>query len=341
MNRKSVLMLVLACVALLCASAPAHLYAEDPLTTLENHELTDSGQAAAGDTKTAAATGQTATQMEKTITSLEVLVKKYEELIKKLEGQVRNAEGAVAGEEGTVEVNSSLNVRTSPWGKVIGGLIRGEKIRIIGKEDPWYKISYQGGTAYVHQNYVSTASQPAGRVPVVYPADYAGAIIDGTRQGGGTSATSGTAATTGTTATVSGDLQTRVVKAAQSLVGMRNFPYDPLTQGGSLGCAQVVSTALKNAGVMNRICLNVTGVMSDLKARGWTYAQVPPYCAGDVVTWKTYDCTGDGVKDEDTHIGIAVENGNNVQVMNNSSSQKMPRLCAANAMTLSHVLRKV
>jgi len=338
MNRKSVYMLVLACVALLCASVPAEVYAEDPLTTLENHELTDSGQAATSNTKTTDTSVQTVAQTDKTVAALETLIKQYEELIKKLEGQVKNAKAAVAGEEGTVQVNSSLNVRAGPWGKVIGGLPRGEKIKIIGKEAPWYKISYQGGIAYVHQNYISTASQPAGRVPVVYPASYAGAIVDGTRQGGGTS---GTSATSGTTTTVSGDLQTRVVKAAQALVGMRNFPYDPLTQGGSLGCAQVVSTALKNAGVLSRISLGVTVVMSDLKARGWTYAQVPPYCAGDVVTWKTYDSSGDGVKDEDTHIGIAVENGNNVQVMNNSSSQKMPRLCAANAMTLSHVLRKV
>lgn len=234
--------------------------------------------------------------------------------------------------DGTVEVIGSLNIRTGPWGSIIGGFTSGASVKIIGTNGPWYKIEYQGGTAYIHQNYVSTANKPAGQVPVVYPADYTGPIVDGTQEGGGTS---------GTTTVVSGDLQTRVVQAAKALVGMRNFPYDPLTQGGSLGCAQVVSTALKNAGVLSRISLGVTVVMSDLKALGWTYAQVPPYCAGDVVTWKTYDADGDGAMDDDSHIGIAVESGNNVQVMNNSSSQKMPRLCAANAMTISHVLRKV
>ncbi|HNW33302.1 MAG TPA: SH3 domain-containing protein [Candidatus Ozemobacteraceae bacterium] len=333
MNRKSVVLLVLACVALLYAVVPAGLYAEDPLTTLENHDVGDSGQTSAA--TTAGTSAQTATQMEKTVSGLEALVKQYEDLIKKLEGQVKDAEsGAVAGEEGTVEVNSSLNIRSGPWGKVIGGFTNGEKVRIIGKDGPWYKIAYAGGTAYVHQNYVSTASQPAGQVPVVYPADYGGAIVDGTQASSDGSSSS-------TPVTPAGDLQTRVVNAAQALVGQKNFPYDPLTQGGAYGCAQVVSTALKNAGVVSRIRLCVSEVMADLKAIGWTYAQVPPYRAGDVITWKTYDSDGDGVDDPDTHIGIIMGSGNSVQAMNNSSSQKMPRLCAANAMTLSHVLRKV
>lgn len=334
MKGKTAVLLLFAFAAIVCALLPAPVYAQNPQATLESHEMTDSAQPAAGTGQTDS--GQAAGQMEKTIASLEALVKQYEELIKKLEGRVTGAESATEGEEGTVEVNSSLNIRSGPWGSVVGGLTNGEKVEIIGKEDPWYKISYGGGTAYVHQNYVSTAKQPAGQVPVVYPADYAGPIIDGTRAGGGSSSDSSSGS-----APPTGDLQTRIVNAAQALVGMRNFPYDPLTEGGVLGCAQVVSTALKNAGVMSKIVLNCSGVMNDLKSKGWQYVQVPPYRAGDVVTWKTYDATGDGVMDDDSHIGIAVESGNNVQVMNNSSSQKMPRLCAANAMTLSHVLRKV
>lgn len=332
MKRKSVVLLLFAWALMAFAVLPGMLYAENPQATLESHEISDSGQPAAATDQSGS--GKTAAQMEKTIASLEALVKQYEELIKKLEGQIKGGESAVEGEEGTVEVNSSLNIRSGPWGAIIGGLTNGEKVKIIGKEDPWYKISYGGGTAYVHQNYVSTAKQPAGQVPVVYPADYAGAIIDGTRAGGGSTPGS-------SSAPPAGDLQTRIVSAAQALVGMRNFPYDPLTNGGRLGCAQVVSTALKNAGVMSKIVLNVHGVMNDLLGKGWQYAQVPPYRAGDIVTWKTYDATGDGVMDDDSHIGIAVESGNNVQVMNNSSSQLMPRLCPANAMTLSHVLRKV
>jgi len=336
MKGKSAVLLLLALASIAFAAVPALVCAQSPQATLESHEISDSGQPAAGTGQ--ADSGKTVAQMEKTIASLEALVKQYEELIKKLEGQLKSGGAAVEGEEGTVEVNSSLNVRNGPWGSIIGGLTNGEKVKIIGKQDPWYKISYGGGTAYVHQNYISTAKQPAGQVPVVFPSDYAGPIIDGTRAGGSSSSSSSSSASA---APPTGDLQTRIVNAARALVGMRNFPYDPLTNGGRLGCAQVVSTALKNAGVMSRIVLNCHGVMNDLVSKGWKYVQVPPYRAGDVITWKTYDSTGDGVMDPDTHIGIAVESGNNVQVMNNSSSQRMPRLCAANAMTLSHVLRKV
>ncbi|MFZ2955360.1 MAG: SH3 domain-containing protein [Candidatus Ozemobacteraceae bacterium] len=235
--------------------------------------------------------------------------------------------------DGTVEVDTSLNIRTGPWGSIVGGFTNGAKVRIVGTNGPWYKIEYQGGSAYIHQNYVTTANKAAGQVPVVYPSDYTGPIVDGTQAGSSGGSNQPVPA--------AGDLQTRIVNAANALVGQQNFPYAEGTQGGALGCAQVVSTALKTAGALSNISLGVLSVMSDLKSLGWEYAQVPPYRAGDVITWKTYDYNGDGVDDPDTHIGIVVESGNSVQVMNNSSSQRMPSLCPANAMTLSHVLRKV
>ncbi|RCK80546.1 MAG: Peptidase, M23/M37 family [Candidatus Ozemobacter sibiricus] len=71
--------------------------------------------------------------------------------------------------EGTVRVGTSLNVRTSPWGTIIGSLHDGDKVSIIGENGDWYKISYNGQTAYVHANYVSTARKPAGQTPVRYP----------------------------------------------------------------------------------------------------------------------------------------------------------------------------
>jgi len=49
---------------------------------------------------------------------------------------------------------SSLNVRTSPWGKIIGSLYTGNKVEIIGEKRNWYKIKYKGKTAYVHKHYV-------------------------------------------------------------------------------------------------------------------------------------------------------------------------------------------
>lgn len=59
-----------------------------------------------------------------------------------------------AGAIGFVNVNTRLNVRTKPWGKIIGKLYDGDKLRIIAREGDWLKIHYNGGVAYVHSNYV-------------------------------------------------------------------------------------------------------------------------------------------------------------------------------------------
>lgn len=72
---------------------------------------------------------------------------------------------------GTVEVNTTLNVRTGAWGKIIGSLRNGDKVDVLGKQGDWYKISYDGSTAFVHANYVSMPGRPAGKTPVQNDAD--------------------------------------------------------------------------------------------------------------------------------------------------------------------------
>lgn len=68
---------------------------------------------------------------------------------------------------GTVIVGTSLNVRTSPWGPIIGSLHDNDKVKIVGKDGDWYKISHNGKTAYIHSNYVETAEKKAGTTKVV------------------------------------------------------------------------------------------------------------------------------------------------------------------------------
>jgi hypothetical protein len=62
---------------------------------------------------------------------------------------------------GFVNVNTRLNVRTGPWGTIIGKLYDGDKIKIIGREGDWYKIKYNGGIAYVHSHYVEVGNERA------------------------------------------------------------------------------------------------------------------------------------------------------------------------------------
>ncbi len=56
---------------------------------------------------------------------------------------------------GTVHVYTALNIRTSPWGTIIGKFKDGDQIQIIGREGDWFKITWNGRTAYCHSNYVS------------------------------------------------------------------------------------------------------------------------------------------------------------------------------------------
>lgn len=71
--------------------------------------------------------------------------------------------------EGVVWVGTSLNIRLSPWGRIIGRFTDGDRVRIIATRGDWYKIFWNGQIAYVHANYVSTAWKKAGHTSVEYP----------------------------------------------------------------------------------------------------------------------------------------------------------------------------
>lgn len=246
-------------------------------------------------------------------------------------GSVSGASSAKADESGSVQsdedlpdygyvrVNTSLNVRTGPWGTIVDSLYNNNKVRIIGKEGNWYKIIHNGQVRYIHSWYVSTSP------------------------GGSTGSSSGGSPLV--TVPAKGSVQQKVVAAAQNLVSKYSasgsFPYAAATNGGRLGCAQVVTTALMAAGVNTGIQLGVLATIPKLKSLGWREVNVPPYQAGDVITWKTYDRTGDGVMDNDTHIGIIMNSGNNVQAMSNSSTRRRPSLHSATYCPVCRVLRKV
>lgn len=208
---------------------------------------------------------------------------------------------------------SALNVRQSPWGKIETTIPNGIAVKVTGKEGDWYKIDYNGKTRYVHASYISKTR--------------------GSTSGGGNNSTPPVAA--------SGNLQKRIVSAAKALVGSTAFRTADVS-GGRLACAKVVTTALKNAGALSQVHLNCRSAVSDLKSKGWKEVSVPPFAEGDVITWKTYDYTGDGIKDPDTHIGIIVKEGNSYKAMNNSSSLRTPRITDPYAIgPITRVLRKV
>ena len=68
---------------------------------------------------------------------------------------------AASTENSGVVMGSYLNVRSAPWGDIIGRLKRGQKINIIAKEGDWYKIRYNGRDAYIHSGYIATKDKVA------------------------------------------------------------------------------------------------------------------------------------------------------------------------------------
>ncbi len=71
------------------------------------------------------------------------------------------AASTAANNKSGVVSTDCLNVRTGPWGEIIGTVGSGQKLDIIGKEGCWYKINHNGGIAYVHSGYVTTEDAPA------------------------------------------------------------------------------------------------------------------------------------------------------------------------------------
>ncbi len=70
---------------------------------------------------------------------------------------------------GRVEVDTLLRVRAYPWGPVIGGLTRGDELKVLGVAGEFYAIAYQGGVAFVHRRFVALPGHPAGDFPLSYP----------------------------------------------------------------------------------------------------------------------------------------------------------------------------
>lgn len=128
-------------------------------------------------------------------------------------------------------------------------------------------------------------------------------------------------------AEVEGGLAAKIAKVAAAFPTKypvaQSFPYAPGTENGNLGCANVVSAALKEAGVKIPIILGCDGVCEALLKlpSPQTFKKVtpPPYKPGDVIIWAPGSGSG-----RHKHIGIVAKNGNSLQAMNNSSSKRHP-----------------
>ncbi len=218
-----------------------------------------------------------------------------------------------------VGVYSTLNLRDGAWGTVLAKMNNNEEVTITGRDGDWYKVSTSKGEGYAHARYIFAKKDA--------------------RYKGNDPTSSSSSGSSNVVINVSGDsVQGKVVNAAKQLVDKYSksgsFPYASGTNGGRLGCAQVVTTALKAAGVLNQTSLGCVQTIGLLEKAGWKSVKVPPYQAGDVIFWETY-------KKGPSHVGIIMNSGNNVTAMSNSSSQRKPRYHNANYQKVVKVMRKV
>lgn len=225
-----------------------------------------------------------------------------------------------------------LHVRTSPRGRIDNTIRRGTAVKVLAKVGNWYKISYNNRIRYVYGKYIitkgsSTRSKSSkDKTQSKYRAK--------------ASSKNNKRSNTRTRTKLTVSEKNKIVKAAKSLVGSRKFRGKDVRYGKK-ACAAVVTTALKIAGVLKRVYTGVLKTISVLHRKGWKEVRVPPFQAGDVITWRTYDRNGDGKKDNDTHIGIIVKKGNTFKAMSNSSRLKMPRYTSPYYVPITRVLRKV
>ncbi len=219
-----------------------------------------------------------------------------------------------------VGVYSYLNLRDGVWGKITAKMYNNDEVTITGRDGDWYKVSTSKGDGYAHARYIFAKKD----------ARYKGNDPSSDSSSGSSSSD--------VVINVSGDsVQGKVVNAAKQLVDKYSvsgsFPYAPETNGGNLGCAQVVTTALKAAGVLNRTSLACVETIDLLENVGWKSVKVPPFQAGDVIFWETY-------RSGPSHVGIIMTSGNSATAMSNSSSQHKPRYHDANYQKIVKVMRK-
>lgn len=110
-----------------------------------------------------------------------------------------------------------------------------------------------------------------------------------------------------------GDIGARIRAAALNLPDP--FPYHEDTEEGNLGCANVVSFALREAGILDNIELAVRFLDARLQNLGWTVTS-EPYKDGDVIVW------GPRASGAHGHVGILIIEGGIVMTVQNSSSNR-------------------
>lgn len=205
------------------------------------------------------------------------------------------AETPAPSVSGTGKLNtggSSLNMRSGPGTsyRKVGSVPASATLTITGKENGWYKTSYNGVTGYVSGDYVvftAAAETPTAPTPSTPPAETTPEPPAQTTPGTSGSTNSGTA-NSGT------DLGTQVVAYAKKFLGI---PYVYGANGPSAyDCSSFTQAVYKKFGYS----LNRSAAGQYSNGTAIELSQVKP---GDLLVWRAY-----GSSSTATHVGIYIGN---------------------------------
>lgn len=213
-----------------------------------------------------------------------------------------------------LEGNNPGGMKQTDFAKSLPGyVVAGEDDRTYAAFDSWQN-GFRALCSFLNQpryNAARLSKDPAAQVLAIHKAGYA--EMDSEWLSGVTSLVKRFQRERAAPNPPAGDLPARIRAAALNLPDP--YPYQPETEGGELGCADVVSHALIEAGVIPERELAVAGLSKRLKGSGWRAAN-EPYRDGDVIVWGPRPGGTHG------HVGVIIHEGGVVMTVQNSSSRR-------------------
>ncbi|MBU1108958.1 MAG: peptidoglycan DD-metalloendopeptidase family protein [Candidatus Riflebacteria bacterium] len=215
--------------------------------------------------------------------------------------------------EGVVDVDTYLNIRTSPWGKIVGGLRSGDKITILSKEGDWFKILNGDEEAYIHAYYVDAPGFPShqGVEPPICGSDESPATGDPGSSATVDNGTFGAEPCTPMPSSVSSDFGPRDISVGSSYHEGIDLPVSNGTRLNALGNGVVTESGWSDGGgnfVRIRYDNGYSSFYCHLESTSVTEGQ--RVAIGQDVALS--DNTGEWTTGAHLHMGITDSSGNSV-----------------------------
>ena len=190
---------------------------------------------------------------------------------------------------GTVKVSNTLNVRKGPGTGYarIGSVKKGATVTILGEENGWYKIEYNGGTGYVSKEYVVVNGDTPSATPTATPeAPKTGTVKISSntlnvRKGPGTGYARIGSLSNGAAVTILGEESGWYKISYNGGTGYVSKEY--IQVGGSSATASPTQAPDDGAGAIGKVAIS-SGSLTVRKGPGVNYAKVGALYKNDTVT---------------------------------------------------------